>query len=677
MKRGVAVGILSTVVAFSAAAAEEASWPGCYVGGHVGGGWAGSTWSNASRFGLPNSASLFGAPPLDLEQRASGFLGGGQAGCRIEPLKNWVIGFDGDLSGTKFTRTDDMTPFVTPPGVGVPTRIQTTTNWLASATGTIGYSFDRLLFYAKGGAAWTHNKYWILANPAVFAGTGFDANETRTGWVVGAGLEYPLAKNVSARLEYDYYDFGTKNVPFVDVNTASTSSVAIAQRVNAIKFGLNYNFWDIVSGHPTELPGSKSLAAAVAEKTADAGWSETFQSEVRYYSWKSTLGFPTNLVTGGGQPRPINSPGSGSEVYIPYAAQLVGQPGDLKVEFVARGGWVKAQQNTAGISGRVETATDTVTSATFTYMGLQGFQPFASVELNLPTGKAALPDSQANARMDPDLVDVSSFGEGFNIGPTLGFNVPITDSFIVSMSAGYTNRGAFNRENTITPSNTTPSVVPANIDPGDVFTLTGSVGFGSGPFTGKVTGTISRETETKENGAPFVRPGRRYLVSATGSYKWPWEHVGTSTLTGSYAHSNRNDVLFVFFGAPSNLLPEPFNTNSNLYQIALDHMFDFDRFSVGPTGSFLFRDQNGYNSATLQFVPRKQRWSAGLKGSYLATDTLAFNARVERIWTREDDNPAPDNEKFSILDAGNLLSFTVPTVSSTGWQVAIGATAKF
>jgi opacity protein-like surface antigen len=674
MKWVLAAGVLSTLVAGDFAVAEDSAWPGCYVGGHIGGGWAGSAWSNASGFGLSNSASLFGGQPLVLEQQISGFIGGGQAGCRVEPLRNWVIGIDGDISSTKILRNDDLSRFVTPPGVGVPTRIRTTTNWLASATANVGYSFDRLLIYAKGGAAWAHNKYSVVASPAVFAGSGFAANETRTGWVVGGGLEYPLAKNVTAKVEYDYYDFGTNNMAFINQVTSAVSSAQIAQRVNTIKFGLNYNFWDVISGHRAVVPGSNSLAAA--DKTIDAGWSETFQSEVRYYSWKSTRGFPTNLTTGVGHPEPITSPGNGTELYIPYAAQIMGQPGDVKVELLARGGWVKARQNTAGISGEIATATDTVTSATFTYLGLQGIQPFASVDLNLPTGRAALTDSAINARMDPDLVDISSFGEGFNVGPTLGFNLPITDTFILSASAGFTRRGAFSRESTLTPAGG-PSIVPANINPGDVFTITGSAGFSSGPFTGKVTGTATRETTTMENGAPFVRPGKRYLVSANGSYTWPWEHVGTTTLSGSFAHSNRNDVLFVYFGAPTNLLPEPSNTNSNLYQAAIDHMFAFDRLGIGPTGSFLFRDHNGYDSTTLQFVPDKTRWSAGLKAQYQATASLAFSARVERVWTKENDNPAIDDGKFSILDQANLLSFTVPTISSTGWQVAFGATAQF
>ena len=130
--------------------------------------------------------------------------------------------------------------------------------------------------------------------------------------------------------------------------------------------------------------------------------------------------------------------GQRRRAYTPYAAQLVGQSNDLKIEMLMRGGWVSARQSTAGVTGAVATATDTVTSGTITYLGLRGLQPFASLELNLPTGLAALTAAQVNARMDPDLVDISTFGEGLNIGPTVGVNIPLGEAWLLTMSAGYT-----------------------------------------------------------------------------------------------------------------------------------------------------------------------------------------------------------------------------------------------
>jgi hypothetical protein len=389
-------------------------------------------------------------------------------------------------------------------------------------------------------------------------------------------------------------------------------------------------------------------------------------------------------VPGGGSLLPFS--GSGSELYIPYATQLTGQNNDWKIELLGRGGWVEARQTTTGLTGYVQTATDTVTSATFTYLGMRGLQPFAAVEMNLPTGLASLPTNALAAQMDPDLVDIATFGEGFNIGPTLGFNLPLTNSFLLTLSAGYTHRGTFVRQSTLTPPTPpAPTGVPAKIDPGDVLTGAVSVGYQVGQLTTKLTGTISQQTSTTNvNDIPFLRAGTTYLAAGTWTYAWPGESIGVTTLTASASHSNRNEVMFQClpgFGCPTTLVTEPFNTNSNLYRVGLEHLFAVGQMAFGPIGSFLFRDANGYVPTTLQFVPAKQRWSAGAQAKYAPSDTLVFNARVERVWIHEDEFPAIQNKNaftvFSVLADTPVPSFTVPVVSGNGWQFSVGATASF
>ena len=187
-------------------------------------------------------------------------------------------------------------------------------------------------------------------------------------------------------------------------------------------------------------------AAAIAAASAQDGatgptpapWSTTFSSDVRYFSWRSNRG---------------SSPfsperGSGSQLYTPYALEIVGQPNDdWRVSLLGRAGYVHSRQTTAGQAGEVNTLTDTVASGTITYLGLTGLQPFVSLNLNLPTGRAALFGSSANARMDGDLVEIGSFGEGLNVGPTVGFNLPVNNALILTGSVGYTGRGSFEREN--------------------------------------------------------------------------------------------------------------------------------------------------------------------------------------------------------------------------------------
>ena len=398
---------------------------------------------------------------------------------------------------------------------------------------------------------------------------------------------------------------------------------------------------------------------------SESRWTATFASEVRYFSWRSDRGFPPRDA-------PPDARGSGSQWYIPFALQVIGRPNDdFKFELLGRGGWVNSRQSTPGFSGEVSTFTDTQVSTTVTYYGFNGIQPFVALNLNIPTGKSSLPGTAANARMDPDLVGIASFGEGWNIGPTIGFNLPITRNLMFTTSAGYTLRGKFDREASLAPLN--PAIpVSSNVDPGDVFTITTSVGYQLGQFTGIITGSVSWETATRENDAPLYRAGTRYLLSGKWSYTWP--ELGMTTLTAAVAHSEKNEVLFL---AASSLATEPFNTNSNVYRVGLEHLFPLGQVWLGPIGSYLRRDHNGYDSGTLQFVPAKERWSAGVLARYAANEKVTLNARAEHVWTHLDEDPASGGGRPSLLSGGVVTGNDVPVVSSTGWQFAFGANVKF
>src|SRR5262249_53883037 len=84
------------------------------------------------------------------------------------------------------------------------------------------------------------------------------ASPTHWGWTVGAGFEYALLPNLSALVEYDYLDFGTRRDFFSCLGVTFTGSFAcgftagagihptfpldIRQQIHAIKLGLNWRF---------------------------------------------------------------------------------------------------------------------------------------------------------------------------------------------------------------------------------------------------------------------------------------------------------------------------------------------------------------------------------------------------------------------------------------------------
>jgi outer membrane immunogenic protein len=203
------------------------SWTGCYIGAQAGYGWG--------RTDVTDPAPFFGfANGQTTRASTRGGLVGGQVGCDYQFAGGWVVGLEGDIAWADIKGTVDD-PFF------AGKNFSSKTEWIATGTGRIGYSFDRVLFYGKGGAAWAHNRF----DMTFFGGVPASASETRFGWTVGAGIEYMLAPNWSAKLEYNHYDFGSRQISLTGTGLggAFVTPENISQRIDTVKVGLNYRFW--------------------------------------------------------------------------------------------------------------------------------------------------------------------------------------------------------------------------------------------------------------------------------------------------------------------------------------------------------------------------------------------------------------------------------------------------
>ena len=185
------------------------NWTGFYIGGHVGGAFAGDN-------------SLAG--------NDGRFLGGVQGGFDYQFGSNFVTGIEAEYSWMNRNNT----------GVAFPGGVTVTDreNQLGSVTGRAGYTWGPGLLYAKGGYAFRDgNNLGVNVGgvPTAFTTTG----NRQDGWTVGAGLEYMFAPNWSAKAEYQYYNFGSGTF------TGGPAPI-VGQRFrdddHTVKIGVNYRF---------------------------------------------------------------------------------------------------------------------------------------------------------------------------------------------------------------------------------------------------------------------------------------------------------------------------------------------------------------------------------------------------------------------------------------------------
>src|SRR5258707_4019840 len=150
------------------------NWTGFYIGGHLGGAFAGDN-------------SLTG--------NDGRFLGGVQGGADYQFAPSWVVGIEAQYSWLSNSNNGVLLPG------GV--LVTSNSNQLGSVTGRLGYTWGPALLYAKGGFGWRDGNNLNVSvggGPPAFTTNGNNGD----GYTAGAGLEYRFAPNCPARPAYRY-----------------------------------------------------------------------------------------------------------------------------------------------------------------------------------------------------------------------------------------------------------------------------------------------------------------------------------------------------------------------------------------------------------------------------------------------------------------------------------------
>ena len=165
------------------------SWAGPYLGANLGYAW-GSVHSNPTE--------------------PSGFAGGVQAGYNWQ-TGPWVFGVEGNIQATGADETFAPWKFSNP--------------WFGTVRGRAGYAFNNVMFFGTGGLAFGELRGETF---------GLSETHTRAGWTVGAGTEFGLTQNLSAKIEYLYVDLANEHFTITGVSNG--------YRFGLVRAGVNYRF---------------------------------------------------------------------------------------------------------------------------------------------------------------------------------------------------------------------------------------------------------------------------------------------------------------------------------------------------------------------------------------------------------------------------------------------------
>jgi outer membrane immunogenic protein len=234
-------------------AAPIFSWTGFYIGGFVGGAVGDRDASSTEPQACAGGACVFlftqpgGVVANNSYSLDASFIGGGTVGYNWQVAGSpWVFGLEGEIGWLDLSRTvrDINAP---PPGAS-PGGFDSTKigDLYGVIAGRIGYAFDRVLVYGKGGVAFVEKSYGYSAvvppQTAILT-----RDDTQTTWAAGAGIEWAFANNWSLKGEYLYIDtHETYNGTGVGVGGfvagAALTNSHTDPGIHTGKFGLNYRF---------------------------------------------------------------------------------------------------------------------------------------------------------------------------------------------------------------------------------------------------------------------------------------------------------------------------------------------------------------------------------------------------------------------------------------------------
>lgn len=664
---GAALFAITVTLAATAQAADEPAqsfpaydWSGCYAGGSIGAAMSHSDWryrnSNPFTSTGNNDPQVISGARFD---DSRGVLGA-QVGCNAIVSGPWLVGLEASWMGNALNKEKDngFDPFQGAAFTPFSSIITNEISSVFSITGRLGYALNNdWMIYAKGGYALAKIATSGFLTPS-FPIFEWSSTNWQSGWTVGGGVEYRLFRNVTIGAEYAYYNFGSVN----HTGPHAVFDLAAGAPANPVVHGVKADMHTVMARVNFGLGGPVGAQEMPQQDPRFTGTFSAFMSTgPSYTGWTGSRG--SNIFA--------PERGKGYQIYTPM---LIGLDYDnaetVKLETRFRGGHVYARHDTPGQTAAYNGPIDSEASINATFQNFDTIKPTLGVSFNIPTGTSYLPNNQRFARMDSDLVDIGSFGAGFNVNPTAGFVIGLNESTALSLSAGYAWQGPFTKEG-IDPNAATGFGVfnlKNRIDPGDVFTANANLTTQLDKLSLQMSFAYMSESIMKVDGMEAGKSGGRYVSNLVAQYQFDEQRA--LTVSVSHNFQEKNEIPAIFGG----LIVEPRNSNSHLVTGSVEPSYMLaDNLKLAMNYSFLYRSANFYDQINNEFIPAKTKHSVGGTATYSVTETCSIELKGAYSWIHQDTGALLETATLPAV----VLASLPPSLNYQAWAASITANLQF
>jgi len=247
MKRGFAVVFMLSLLVIGGFAGNayaidpNHNWAGFYVGIN-----AGAALNDSDYTLEPSGLGSSGLPSATGDFDDISFTGGVQAGYNYQ-IKKFIIGIETDFNYNGIDESDSVNRALASPGGRFRHTVTQRLDYLGTLRARLGFTpVNQWLLYATGGLAYGHvrsSSKVAFDVPATDIYRG-SSSSTQTGWTVGGGVEYAVAKQWSIKGEYLYVDLGSQSYEYENQAKCNGCSYTtdLTTREHIVRFGINYKF---------------------------------------------------------------------------------------------------------------------------------------------------------------------------------------------------------------------------------------------------------------------------------------------------------------------------------------------------------------------------------------------------------------------------------------------------
>jgi outer membrane immunogenic protein len=209
------------------------NWTGFYVGGNVG------YLDYRAEYDQPTVSAVSASRYVTWD--SDGGVAGGTVGFNWQFASAWVIGVEGDWDWSNAKGSNNY-------AVGGTTMVGTNIKEVATLRGRAGFVWGSAFIFATGGGTWVRgdNFYEQIGNPA----DHLDLRFKKSGYNIGAGVEWPVTPNMSFKADALYHDVGRVSQPAINLPLGGGGFSASEWNLNfwTLRAGINWRFGDFGKG---------------------------------------------------------------------------------------------------------------------------------------------------------------------------------------------------------------------------------------------------------------------------------------------------------------------------------------------------------------------------------------------------------------------------------------------